>query len=158
MVDSSKGLARSRELPRYLALLSSLLGRSVTERELLTSEETYALRERSLAVERGAPHVFEVPIGERRGRQFSRLIARLVGARSCAVYFWASGTEACGLLPPFQLSSVEFNFAYDLDPNGVFVFVSCDFQDRLLLDFSGDGSGGVLEIEVSGPHWGCVSV
>lgn len=56
---------------------------------------------------------------------------------------------------PIPLSDFRLDFDFTVLPDGTLVLLTTDLQDQMLLDFS-EGEDGVLllEVEVSGAHWG----
>jgi hypothetical protein len=56
---------------------------------------------------------------------------------------------------PVALAKVNFAFDFVMNPEGILVVLTADLSDKMLLDYSEDRvQGQMLELEISGPHWG----
>lgn len=158
MSEMSDKLELNRELPRHLRELGILLGRPVSKEDLLSLHETRELRDRTNKMIRSPVVKFHVPFVERLGPKFHLFIRRLFETNPTDVYIWTPASNLCGVHKPVALKAVEIGFPFLLNPEGIVVFVSVDFCDQLLLDFSTDSQREeLLEVEASGDHWGHVS-
>lgn len=157
MNDLYTKLQFRRELPRHLHELALLVGRPVDETELLSLDETNLLRDRSNNIARATGAKFTIPFEEKQDPRFRRFLAQLSEANPSDVYFWTPASNRCGLLRPHSLKELRPDFPFDLNPDGIFVVITSDLADELVLDYSlGDNDEQLLEVETSGAHWGRV--
>jgi hypothetical protein len=139
----------------YLLQLARLVRRSVRPEDLLSLEETEAVRTRANTVRRRHLWRVELPFSEKSTPRFRGFVHDLMQLNPSPVYVWTELSNACGVLPPVPLDMVNFDFDFDTDPTGVLVLLSADLQDKMLLDYSESESGRrTVEVEVSGDHWG----
>src|SRR5262249_51866808 len=140
-----------RDRPRHLAELGILLGREVFTSDLISVEETEAIRQRSIKVVREPGAKWEIPFREKSEPRFARFIAGLAAANGAGVYVWTPTSRTCGLIRPMPLSVVGFGFPFSMSPDGILSIVTEDLADKLLLDyFRDDQDEERLEIEVKG--------
>lgn len=154
-MDLRKRLAYRAHLARHLSELTVLLNYDVTAEVLLSLEETEDVRARSRLLAREPSWRCEIPFSEKTGARFVTLLHALHDFNSSPVYVWTPLANPCGLPRPLPLIEVNFAFRFDLNREGIFSILTSDLADEMLLDFSKDERDEeVLEIEVSGPHWG----
>jgi hypothetical protein len=85
-------------------------------------------------------------------------VQRLASGNAHEIYLWTPKSNVCGVLRPQPLESVRLDFPFDVNPEGIFVILTSDLEDQLLLDYSvGAGGEHVLDIEASGGAWGCTT-
>jgi hypothetical protein len=156
MTDVYARLAYKRELPRHLTVLGKLLNRQVNAQNLLSLDETDAIRERSKSVVRRPSSRFTIRFSDKTGPRFQALIRTLQDRNPSPVLVWTLSADVCGFPRPVQLSEIDFGFEFDLEPNGVLVFITEDLCDKLLLDYFEEDGERLLEVELSGAHWGDV--
>jgi hypothetical protein len=155
MSELSERIAFERELPRHLRELSVLLRRTVHRDELLSVQETKAVRARANEVARQPVARFEMKFEEKRTPRFADFVQRLARANPHDVYVWTPASNLCGLIRPIAVERVNIGFGFDLNPEGILAILTSDLRDQLLLDYSaGEGGEELLEVEVSGEHWG----
>lgn len=145
-------------MKRYLVVLSALVGRSVLGYELESLEKTDELEKTVGEVVRPTKnYTFEIPFAERLSKRFIDFIDGLYQANSSSVYVWLKRAWDCGIFVAPSISSIKFDFEFDIYSNGIFVFLSKDMNDQLKLDFylleTGEQS---LICDVKGPNWGRV--
>jgi hypothetical protein len=158
MIDLSEKLAFQRELHRYLQELSLLVGRSVHKNELLTLEETKAIRLQANQVIRKPIEKFEIPFEAKQKHRFVKLMELLAEKNPSDVYLWTPASNLCGVMQPVSLKIVNLSFPFNLNPEGIVVFLTSDFFDQILFDYSlGLDEEQILEVELSGSHWGSIS-
>lgn len=154
MTNTSAILGRKAHLPHHLAELRNLVRREVSEADLLSLEDTNALREKAKANRPSPLSRVEVPFSDKNGARFAALVDQM-RCDERSVYIWTPLSNVCGLLRPVHLSEVNFGFEFDINPEGILVILTSDLVDKLLLDFSdNDAAERVIEIETSGPRWG----
>lgn len=158
MSEVSEKLAFKRELPRHLLELSLLLGRPVDMKDLLSVEQTKAVRARANAVVRQPLVRLEMSFEEKQTPRFADFVQRLARANPSDVYLWTPASNLCGVLRPIPLDLVKLGFRFDLNPEGIIAILASDLGDQLLLDYSaGEDAAERLEVEVSGEHWGGIT-
>jgi hypothetical protein len=138
---------------QHLTELRCLLGSTVAASDLLSLEETEAIRESWKRTERSPRWRCEVGFEARIGTRFSKLIERFSECQP-QVYLWTNLSNSCGLARPVALLEVQFGFEFGAIAAGIITVISVDSQDRLLLDFSECDGELMLEIEVEGACWG----
>src|SRR5262245_4894827 len=157
MSEVGKALAFRNNIRRHLTQLSRLTGRIVAKEDLLSLDETEALRARSNAVAYTPTWRRTMKFADKTTARFQRLVAALHERSSSGAYLWTPLSNDCGVMRPVELASILCGFDFDLIPEGILVVLAADLQDKFILDFSEDENAGrELELEVSGVHWGNV--
>lgn len=155
MMTAGEILHAKTLLPRHLGQLESLLGRPVAAEDLLSLDETEAIRARALATTRSPQWGCQIGFAEKNADRFQSLVRRLSEQHAVGVFLWTPLANSCGVLRPVPLSDIRWEFDYALFPEGILVILGADLEDQLLLDFSEDPQGErVVEIEGAGRHWG----
>jgi len=151
---NSKFQARSN-LPVYLAELGQLMRRAVGAGELLPLEETHTIRERASKFKRTPLRKQELPFSDRETTRFHAMIEQLSTLNSASIYVWTPRAYICGLHRLVPLHEINFQFAFDINREGILSLLTEDLRNGLLLDFSEEVAGvRTLEIELSGESWG----
>jgi hypothetical protein len=154
MGDEKRSLPSKQNMTLHLRQLSLLTGGIVAREDLLTVDETEAVRENAKLIQYSSSWRDTIAFSEKSSPKFKTLIAELDELSSEGVYLWTPLSNLCGLLRPIPLDTIRWEFAFDLIPEGIIVFLSADLQDKLLLDYSSSSDGREeLEIEVSGEKW-----
>ena len=144
-----------KNLPRHLFELEQLVGRRVQPEDLLSLEVTELIRARAKKIERAPSWKCEIQFADKLNSRFQVLVRTLEDMHSVPVYAWTPLSNICGLLRPVRLAEVNFGFDFSLNTNGIFVLLGEDLLDQMVLDYSENGlNQQILEIEVSGEHWG----
>jgi hypothetical protein len=151
-------LQRNRFLKEHLRILSILTGRKIEVSELGSQEQFLSLRQHSRS-RLGQPTTkFEVVFSEKKSHRFKSFVQRLKSANPSPVYVVSPYADSCGLLMVGAIDEVNFDFEFSISSEGIFIFVTKDFGDRILLDFYENESGQeMLIVETQGANWGTVS-
>ena len=156
--SSSAKLQKKLNLSRYLHELSSLIGRSIEADELGAPVGATAIRE-EVGLKFGSLPTQSsiISFSERCSGRFNGFIQRLGELNPLPVYVWTPRTVSCGTFLVSSLASINFNFDFDINEEGMLVFLSSDLKDKLLLDFSRLSAGNqIMTIETQGERWGRV--
>ncbi|MDB3935502.1 hypothetical protein N9383_02140, partial [Granulosicoccus sp.] len=95
---------------------------------------------------------------DRSSERFKNFVKRLNDANPFPVYLWSPRTIDCGALLVPSLNVISFDFEFKVNDEGIFVFLSSDLLDKLLLDFFTQTNGEQrLKIETQGTTWGRVT-
>lgn len=144
-----------RHMKQYLAELSTLTGRSIQADELYSLEQTDAMRQD--AVERSVePRSAKCEIGfsDLNSERFRAFLQHLSDANPASIVVWVKHSKDCGALAMASLAEIKFDFDFPVGMLEVVVFVTSDFADRMLLDFSITPSGEqVVTVETYGTNW-----
>jgi hypothetical protein len=155
MSELEKTLAFRNNMRRHLTQLSRLTGRIVAKEDLLSLDETEALRARSKAVAYTPSWRRTMKFAEKSTARFQRLVARWHEQNSSGAYVWTPLSNDCGVMRPLDLASIHWGFDFELIPDGILVVLAADLNDKIILDFSESQEGDrELELEVSGKDWG----
>src|SRR5256885_2239407 len=119
MNDLPTRFAFRKHLGRHLSQLSQLVGREVRSEDLLSLEETEAIREKSKTIHRAPAWRCNLEFSETAGDRFRKLVDALEQLNPTPVFIWTHLSNICGLLRPVPLTSVNFGFDFDLDPEGI---------------------------------------
>ena len=144
----------SREqMDAHLRELEILTGRRPESQELLPSEQIERLRQRIVDTTYTPTMTYVLPFG---APELWTLAKQLREADETNVYVWTPSSTMCGLLPPVPLRSVNFGFPFEVNPEGIISLTTANLSDCLILDFSEERSGRVVEVEAMGPKWGAI--
>jgi hypothetical protein len=160
MTDISNKLALRKSLTEYLLELKQITGENVKTDSLSSVESLERIREASLAVFQNMnKSKFIVRFDEKDSKKFKDFIANLSKANSSSVYIWTNRANLHGLCKIASINSIDFSFPFNINPDGVIVFLTEDLKDKLLLDFYRDSKEQeILEIELQGENWASVSL
>lgn len=157
MSERGSKIALKGSMARHLEELRGLVGREVQISDLMSLQETEAVRARLNSIKRSPKWSTEICFSERLDRRFRQFIENLKDSNGAPVYVWTPLSNVCGLLRPVPLSSVSFGFGFDINDDGLISIVASDCIDRMVLDFYVDGQQReMLSLDVSGEHWGTV--
>lgn len=138
----------------YLLELGMLANKVVNKDDLSSVEEVDEVRAGTANLENLTTEKFKVGFSEKDGSQFQSYIQGLYDTNNEQVYLWTGKTNSCGLYKVGSIKDVNFSFSFDLNEEGIVVFLSVDMKDKLLLDFSIDSSGNeIVEVESQGLNW-----
>lgn len=154
MPSSSGKLRQKLNLKRYLAELSALTGGSVQDDELVSLEQTAALREAQQKFGALPMSFSEISFSERGSERFREFVRRLHDANPSPVYVWTQRTIDCGALLIPSLMAIRWDFDFAVNEEGMLAFVTSDMADSLLLDFSELHDGEQrMKVETQGANW-----
>ena len=90
----------------------------------------------------------------RKSKRFKQFIANLDKANNRPVYIWTEKSNVCGLYKASSIKAINFSFKFDVNDDGMVIFLTEDCNDRLLLDFYIDyKERKMLDLEVKGKNW-----
>ncbi|MDC8011819.1 hypothetical protein [Tahibacter soli] len=151
-------LRRNLHLKEYLAELGALTGRTVYERELSGIEEVVATREAAQKFRIQQSDRVEIPFSGRRSERFDAFVRQLYEANPRRVSIWTPRTIDCGMIFAPSIASINFDFDFSINDDGIISFLTEDIADYLLLEFSESSDGGkILQVETGGAHWSPVA-
>jgi hypothetical protein len=148
--DVSRRLACNAELNRYLAQLTELAGREVTEAELGAPEDALRLRKAAAKLQGLPKRVLELAPEEIRQARFGDFVRRLVDGNPSPVSIWLNAASACGMVFLPRVDEFNFRFRFSAVPEGVVALLTEQGMDKLLLDFGPDE----VVLELQGNLWG----
>lgn len=152
--DIKTKLEYKNNITSYLRELGMLSNRIIKESDLSSMSEINEVRVQSSNLANLPIFKFKINFTELTSKQFSEYIYSLYEINSAQVYLWTNKTNICGLYKANNIKEVDFSFPYDINSEGIIVFLSENLKDKLLLDFSTDVSGTkVVEIESQGLSW-----
>ena len=138
----------------YLLELGTLADKTVNRVDLSSVEEVNDVRTMASNLDGLLATKFNINFSEKDGVNFNNYIQSLYEANGKQVYLWTSKTNVCGLYRVDSIKDVNFSFPFDINDEGVVVFLSADMKDKLLLDFYIDSTANkVVEVEVQGLNW-----
>lgn len=140
---------------KYLEELSELSGRQVQLAELGSIEQAAAIREAGKAFVSQSVTTSEILFSERSSQRIKGFVKRLSEANSSPVYVWSPRTIDCGAFQLPSLCIINLDFSFNINEEGILVFLTADLLDRLLFDFFSLPTGEQrLKIETQGENWG----
>src|SRR5215470_8502405 len=107
MSELGKTIAYRNNLRRHLTQLSHLTGRVVAKEDLLTLDETEALRSRSKAIAYAPSWRLTMKFAEKSTPRFRRLVTELHERNASGVYLWTPLANDCGVMRPVELGSIQ---------------------------------------------------
>jgi hypothetical protein len=146
-----------RLLPAYLLELKALTGLDVSSEFLCSVEDTEKIRNESSSVRTADINKFAIDFEEKNSERFKKFITSLNEANSSPIYIWTNRSNFCGLHKINSIGMVDFSFPFDVNQEGIVVFLTEDINDKLLLDFSCNAQGEeILEVESQGKNWSLI--
>ena len=158
MTNIRQKIEYRKNIASYLSELKQLTRTDVSSESLISIEDTEKIRQKWSYLKNVDTNNLAIDFSEKSRERFQTFIANLCKANSNPVYIWAEKSNVCGLYKVASIEAINFDFPFDISPDGIFVFVTEGLEDRLLLDFYQDyGDREMLEIEWQGEHWNSVS-
>jgi hypothetical protein len=147
-------IRRNLSLRAYLEEISSLVGHRVQANDLVSVVDTISIQENIQKFILKPKLSWVIPFSDRGLERFGIFIKTLQKANPSPVFIWTPRTADCGTFLVQSLDMIRFDFDFLINPEGILVFVTDDFADRLLLDFSRSQVGEqMMEIEIQGDNW-----
>lgn len=151
---TSEKLLQKLHFKKYLAELSVLVGRDISSENLLSLEQTKAIRQASLKFDTQPKAQYRIPFSEKSENRFRSFIQRLSSANSSSIFVFTPRTITCGVFPIASLEQIKWEFDFSINGEGILGFLTEDICDSLLLDFSeSDFNQQELTVEVKGHNW-----
>ena len=138
----------------YLLEIEELTGTDITPGLLSSIEDMEKIREKSSALKDLDKLNFVMKFELKNSDRFRQFIANLNKVNNSPVYIWTEKSNVCGLYKVSSINAVDFSFKFDINDEGMVIFLTENCQDRLLLDFYKDRiDKEMLNLEVKGKHW-----
>jgi hypothetical protein len=155
---NKKNIKYQRNITSYLSELTLLANKNVNESDILDIIEVDDVRQKSFGLNDFEISKFRILFDDRVTEKFKNFIDTLYQANDNEVYIWTKRTEICGLYKVESIKNINLNFPFKVNHEGILVFLSTDFKDKLLLDFSLDSNGEkMLEVETQGQNWSAIN-
>lgn len=159
--EQMKQLSPSQKLRRkklymrkYLIQLSVLSNRAITENDLSSVAQAEDMRSSFSKFGFQPVTEFDIDFQSKSTERFRKYIDNLLNSNPSMVSIWTHYTIHCGLIFLPDISCVNFLFEFDIDENGVLIFPTIEFEDRILLDLYTANSGEKrLKVETHGNRW-----
>jgi hypothetical protein len=154
MTNMRQKIQFKKNLPSYLIELKKLTGIDVNSESLSSVEDVESIRKKASALGSAKTTKFVMDFEEKNSERFKNFIENLFRSNNGPIYLWTSRSNLCGLYKLDSIRMVDFSFPFDLNPEGIVVFLAEDTSNKLLLDFSVDSQGQeILEVELQGKNW-----
>jgi hypothetical protein len=152
--ETSKQVAAKRILAQYLSELTAILGRDINLSSLVSIENIEKIREQASCLSNETESAFSIKFDGKLSERFGEYISNLRKANDSEVYIWTDKSNLCGPCKINSIGDFDISFPFDVNPEGVVVFLATDLCDKLLFDFSIDSDNQkILEVESQGKHW-----
>lgn len=151
---NKKSLEYRQNIKVYLSELALLINQGINESDLSSLAEVDDTRRKASFLNGFPVSKFVISFNEKVTEKFRRFIDALYQANDSEVYIWTKRTNVCGLYKIESIRNINLDFPFEINNEGILVFLSADFKDKLLFDFSLDSNGNhMLEIEMQGQNW-----
>lgn len=153
--SSSEKLRKKLSMKMYLKELTVLAGRPVQANELGSVEKAVSVRKAGQKFSTLDAASFEIPFADLSSERFRRFVRKLYNANPSSVYVWSPRTIDCGVFLMPSIAAINFDFDFEINEEGILVFLTNDLKDRLLVDFFIlSQSHKRSKVEVQGNNWG----
>lgn len=151
---NKKSIEYRQHIKSYLSELTVIINQYVSEIDLSSLSDVEDARRKAVSLNDFPVSKFIIPFNEKATEKFRSFIDALYQANDSEVYIWTKRTNVCGLYKIKSIRNINIDFPFEINDEGILVFLSADFKDRLLFDFSLDSNGNkILEIEMQGRNW-----
>ena len=137
-----------RQRPSYIADLQMLVGRPVAADDLMSTDETLALREGKFKQCPKTERHF--PAGFVGSNDFFNLLGILQKLNPSPISVWITHTRGIGALVVPTLRDINYTYAFQITGE-LAAFVTTDGNDRLLVDNDLDDRSETIELQ--GVNW-----
>lgn len=146
-----------RNLPSYLLELKQITGLDVDSKSLSPIEDVEKLREKASVLADLDKNRLIISFSEKNSKQFRKFVVNLSKSNSNSVYIWTNRANLYGLYKVASIDAIDFSFPFDVNSDGIIVFLTSDLSDKLLLDFYYDSEyQEMIEVELQGKHWSLI--
>ncbi len=136
-----------RDINAYLHELELISGSKVIKDDLSSLGEVEQLRKKSTHTTYIQTDSYVILFTEKKSQKYILRLERFFGSDKFLV--WTSKTNYCGIFYLEGINCVDFSFPFDINDEGIVVFLNKDVQKKVISDFSTTASGEqVLEIEL----------
>lgn len=151
---NKKSIEYRQHIKSYLSELTLLINQEINEIDLSSLLEVEDVRRKASSLNDFPISKFVIPFNDKATGKFRSFIEALYQANDSEVYIWTKRTNVCGLYKIESIRNINIDFPFEINDEGILVFLSADFKDKLLLDFSLDSNGNkILEVEMQGQNW-----
>lgn len=160
MTKIANKLALRKSLNEYLLELKQFSGQEIDAQSLCSVEDLERIRDTALVhLQNMNKNKAIIEFSEKNSDKVKAFITSLEKANNSSVYIWTNRSSLHGLYKIDSISSLDLSFPFNVNPDGMAVFLTEDLNDKLLLDFYRDSEDqDMLEIEVQGTHWGLMNL
>lgn len=138
----------------YLLELGVLTNKKIKKDDLSSVDRVAEIRAKVTRLEELPLEKFRISFAEKKYNRFGHYIQGLCESNNGEVYIWTSKTNVCGLYKVASIRDIDFSFPFEINDEGIVVFLSADLKDKLILDFSFDPAGNkIIDIEAQGENW-----
>ena len=143
-----------KNIKEYLSELGCLVRQAVSEDDLSEIYDVEMARDKSSLLVECPEYKFSIMFEEKNSKEFSDFIGKLYSANSSNIYLWTPRTNHCGLFKVDSIKSINFEFPFNINNEGILVFLTTDYADKMLFDFYIDSNDRkILEVEIQGNNW-----
>jgi hypothetical protein len=154
MSERQTEFMRRNALLQYLPKMSRLIGRQVSEGDLMQVEETNALSCRLRAIPREYTSISSFNFDDLEKQWNDTLASKLASSHPGPVVVYAADALACGAMMLDSLSAFRCRFSFDVIPEGVISIATADGKNCATLDLCVRPTGEkIVEVELRGEAW-----
>lgn len=151
MTDNQDKIFYLTNIKQYLTELSSVVGRTVEEKELLDANSTEELAQNR--IEQNFRSI-SLPFKDLKSEKFKSFIDNMDRTKQGGVHVWIKNSRELGTFLMPSIKEFNLDIKFDDISGEVIVLTSEKGDNRLLLDFVfNDDMKQFIEIEISGNSW-----
>jgi hypothetical protein len=159
MMNSKHNIQFRRNIKEYLSELALLSNSLVDEAQLSELSDVESVREKASALTEKLVSKTVFNFEFKKDRNFQNFIESLFLTNQSEIYIWTHRTDLCGLFKIPSIKKLNIDFPFEINREGILLFLTADYRNRLLLDFSISENGEkILEVEVQGDDWYPVAI
>jgi hypothetical protein len=126
-----------------------LVGKNVLKNDLTKPDELEIVRKSASHLTKNPKNSYRLEVSELCKKRFREFLENLAESNNSNIYIWTDKSNYCGLLKVKSLLNIKYEYIYDAITEGVIVFLTDDFIDRLLIDFDEK----YATVEIQGKNW-----
>lgn len=143
-----------RHINNYLQELKTITGHPVLEKQVVDLDKIEVIRSQASRIDKFPVSKITIPFSDKVSKRFSHFVEQMREKNASPIYIWTQNTNSCGLFKIDNISQFDFSFPFEINKEGIIVFLASNFRDKLILDFSlNEKSEQVLEVEAQGENW-----
>lgn len=147
-------LRKNAILKDYLIELSILFDKEITAEDLSLSSEASKIASNISGFEMQFSNKFTIPFSDMYQPRFINYIDNLDAKLSLPIFVFTPHSLICGFMQAQSLRHINFKFPFEINKDGILIFITNDLSNRLSLDFYVSQSGvETVQVEVQGPDW-----
>lgn len=145
-------------LDDYILELKEFTGININSELLSSTKDMEEIRQKSMILKNKPEKTFSISFEEKSSLKFKDFVRKLYILNDSPVYIWTKKSNIHGLYKAKSINSLNYSFTFDVNVEGIVVFLTENLEDKIILDYYKDNYGKkLLDITLKGQQWSSIS-